>query len=528
MYLVVESSTDAGHPVTQLEKNGFDALPLPKSRNPVTARMKAIFRATAVLGSASILTVLIGLISAKVAAVLLGPSGFGLMALLQAVVNIVVLFAGLGVPSALVREGARAIADGEPDREAALRRSAWIICLSMGLAAALLMLLFRRPLSELALDDPARSMWIVLIAPAVVVALAIGVQNGILNARRRIGDLARINVLAAAISLGPVVLLLWLFRDEGVAPAVTATFLALWLVSYFYYRKAAADSAVSPPPLSGTAVRTAGRQLLEFGIPYMGSMIVGGGVLMLVPLLILQALGAADVGLFRAANQIAIGYLGVLLAAMAQDYFPRVSGAAGDPDELRNMINQQLRLVLLVAGPVILALLAAVPFLIPILYSREFLGAADVLEWQLIADIFKLAAWTMSFVIMARLGGRIYFLTELCAGGLLLMTSWLGMRTYGVAGVGMAFLATSAFACALGWAVLWRNMRLKWTRSNLVLFLLLAGAAALVRALPALGLDGAKTPAAALLAALFAGYSALTIWRELGGWHGLRNWRSWK
>jgi antigen flippase len=488
--------------------------------------VKSIFRATAILGSASVINIAIGLVSSKVTAVLLGPSGFGLMALLQAVVSLAATVAGLGVQSGLVRAAARAIADGDMLQEAALRRAGWLICACAGLMTIVLMIIFRRWLSEIAFGTASMATSIIIIAPAVLFSLMAAMQSAVLNARQRIGDLARINVLSAAISLIPTVALVWFFREGGVAPAVVSNLFVLWMLNNYFYRRAARLIGYPRLTPSWAEVRGAARGLLGFGIPYVGSMIVGAGVQTVIPILVLHALGRPEVGLFRAASAIAVNYLAVLLAAMAQDYFPRVSGAPREAGALNRIVNDQLRLVLLVGGPAILTMVAAVPYLVPLLYSHKFGGAADLLEWQLIGDLFKFSSWTMSFVIMAQLGGRTFFLTELAGGGMLLATSWFGMERWGLPGLGIAFLVTSACACALNWLVLWRSTKLRWTRQNAVLFVLLAAAMASVRALPDLGFNAMVTPLAAALAMLFGGYCAATIWREFGGWEGIRTWRS--
>lgn len=487
--------------------------------------MKSILRSTAILGSASIVTVAIGLVSAKVTALLLGPSGFGLMALLQAVVSFAVLFAGLGSQTGLVRAGARAVADADAAREAALRRAAWAIALCAGIVVIVVMAGFREKLGELALGRPNSGGWILLVAPAVLLSLLAGVQSSVLNAHRRVGDLARINVISAAMSLLPTLIFIWMFGEAGVGLAVVSSFAVAWSVSYFYYRKLRREGGTPSPAVPAGVVRSAAAELLAFGIPYTASMLAGAGVLMVLPILVLHAVGAEGVGLFRAASAIAVNYLGVLLAAMAQDYFPRVASAPADSEAINRIVNDQMRLILLVGGPVILVMLGAVPFLVPLLYSHRFQGAVDLLEWQLIGDLFKFATWTMSFVIMARLSSLTFFLTEFVSGGVLLAASWFGMRLWGLPGLGIAFLASGVFAFLMEWCLLAFRINLRWTRENIVLFVIVATAMAVLRCLPLLGLAPLRTPAAAVLAMAVGAYSAFSILREVGGWKGLRSWR---
>ena len=86
--------------------------------------MKSILKATVVLSSASIVSILTGLVSAKVSAVLLGPGGLGYMGLLQSLLGLSGMLAGMGVGTGLVRAGARALAGKDERQEAALRGGA--------------------------------------------------------------------------------------------------------------------------------------------------------------------------------------------------------------------------------------------------------------------------------------------------------------------------------------------------------------------------------------------------------------------
>lgn len=482
--------------------------------------MKSIFKATALLGGASAINILIGLVSAKVTALLLGPSGFGLMSLYQSVISLTVMIASLGVPTAVTRAMARALANGEMREVVALRRAAWIATIGAALVAMALIAGFARQVSAVMLDARANLEWVFFIVPAILFSMLSGIQLAIINARRRVGDLAKISVLSALLTLIPTITLTWLFRSHGVAPALAAGMLINVVVGYLYYRQGG-EGELSSATSSPVSIWQSGRELIAFGLPYMASVAVGAGILTILPILVLHVLGPVEVGLFRASSALAVNYLSLILASLAQDYFPRVSSVSDDTESLNRIINDQLYLVLLLAGPVILAMMGVVPFLIPILYSHKFDGAAAILEWQLIGDLFKFATWTMGFVIMARLGSRIFFVTELIGGGVLLTSSWFGMKAWGLPGLGIAFLMTGVIACVINWVVLYRAKGVTWQRHNLLLFILLAFAMAALRVISMAGMPLLNIGSAITLAAGFGSYSLLAIMREFGGLRGI-------
>lgn len=480
--------------------------------------MKSILKATAVLSSASVVGILAGLVSAKVSAVLLGPSGMGLMGLLQSLLGLGAMIAGLGAGVGLVRAGARALATEDARELAALRRGAWLLCWSVGGLSVLIVLVMRTPLSRLMLGSEQHNRAVMVVGAALLFTLAAGVQTSILNAHHRVSELARVQMLTSAIGLALSVPIIWRWREQGIAWAVLATGVVAWAVSFYYARR-----RTPPPSLRPTLQESliAARTLLRFGVPYTASMLVSTGLQLALPVLVLHTLSTNDVGYYRAATAVSVTYLGFLVAAMAQDYYPRVSAVGDQPGVLCKLINDQCRLVLLIAGPIILVMLAVVPYLVPLVYSSQFTPAVTLLEWQLIGDIFKFAAWTMSFVILARSGSKAFFAIELVGGASLALFSLLGIRWLRLEGLGLAFLLSTITYGLVCWALLRRDIGLRWTRENELIFITLVLMAAAIRALPYVGLERARTPVALSLATLAAAGSLYVIWGQVGGIRGL-------
>src|SRR5205085_6196082 len=97
------------------------------------------------------------------------------------------------------------------------------------------------------------------------------------------------------------------------------------------------------PPRSTLFPYTTLFRSLHFGVPFTGSMLVGAGVQMLMPVLVLHALSRADVGFYRAAAAVAVNYLSFLLTAMGQDFYPR---SEEHTSELQSQSNLVCRLLL--------------------------------------------------------------------------------------------------------------------------------------------------------------------------------------
>jgi PST family polysaccharide transporter len=273
------------------------------------------------------------------------------------------------------------------------------------------------------------------VAASVPFLAMAGVEAGIINGFHRVRRLAAVTGLTAVVSGGALVAGVWIAGTPGIGAGLLAGSIGAWVIA------TAASTGLVPEKGAPADTTGAARRLAGIGVPYLASQLVGTGAQLLLPFLVLAMLSASDVGLYRAANTLSIAYLAFLLNAMAQDYYPRLSGAAGRA-ELTSMARTQLRLVMAIAVPVILVAIAVAPIAIEILYSNAFLPATTLLRWQLIGDLVKLPAWVISFVILARASGRRFLAVEAVGGVAFALLSWGGIAVFGLEGIGIAYLAT--------------------------------------------------------------------------------------
>jgi antigen flippase len=487
---------------------------LTEGRLGIPLKMRSIFRATAILSSSSLLTILFAATAAKITSVLLGPAGYGYLGLLQGFLATGALLLGMGVSTALVKEGAGGLAREDQRSVGDLRKAALILSVLLGGAGTLLLVVFRAPLGRWMLGQAESAGTALVLGMAITFMLLAASLTSTLNAHHRITELARTAIVTSGLSNLATILLVWRLGVRGVLPSVALTSVVTFLTVLYFVK-----TKIEPlPRTSGQeGLIKSSRTLLRFGIPYMGSVAVGTGINLVMPAVVLHTLGLNAVGFYRAAVAISVGYLGFMLTAMAQDYYPRVSAVADQPEKLIELVNQQYRLIMLVVAPIILAALAITPFLVPIVYSAKFYPTVELLEWQLIGDLFKFSSWTMSYVVLVRCSSRIYFFTELSAGVLMAVTSYAGMRVFGLPGVGIGFLTTYVVYFLIVSVIVKREIKLMWTTANKLLMVVTAGMALIVRVVPFTSLSAYRTPIALSLAIIAAIASLLLIYKDFTG-----------
>jgi PST family polysaccharide transporter len=469
-----------------------------------------LLRSVLTLGASSVLSIMIAIVLAKTWSTLLGPSKYGLAALMQSMLSLGGTVAGVGAGQALSREGAHAIGQNDQRRVNALRVAALqLVVASSGLCAVLL-ILFRSPIARLVLGSSSHSDAVLLLAPALVALTASGVLSSVLVAYRRIAAIAKFNVASTGIYAIVGIPLVAVWRGSGIAPSLLiAAVLSCLLVLIVVHRQA--GRVTRRVPLH-EILRETGR-LLRFGMGYTFAACVGGGVLMVMPVLVLHLLNPASVGFYDAAVAISVNYVGLSTAALGQEYFPRLASMRDDGARVVRAINDQIRLMRLVAAPLLFLALALAPLGVPILYSGAFRPAVTVLTWMIVADALRVPSWTMAWAVLAVRGSGLYMLLETCGGLSLLGAVVLGIRVFGLSGVGIGFLVGYGLYYGAIWLICRKALSLRLSRTNSV-WTSLTIVGALAVQVVSLRAPHFRTLVAVPVALIAVGLSARVFWME--------------
>jgi PST family polysaccharide transporter len=473
--------------------------------------MKSVFRATAILSGSSMISMLLGLVASRIMAGVLHPVGYGYYGLLQSFVAVSSLLVSMGMATGLVRLGAASAASGDQDAIGTLSTGAWLMMAVVATPALIALFVFRVQISRWTLGTPDRSGAILLMGIALTFGVAINIQNGILNAWHKVESLAAWGVINSTLNAAIGITSVVLWQEKGIVPAVVASAFTGWLASRILLLRGVPRRKVRVP--FREALRSA-RSLFAFGVPFTASVAVGNGIQLAMPMVVVHLLSTEGVGYYKASAAIAVGYLGFLITAMTQDYYPRVSAVRDQPQALASVINEQHRLVLLLAVPVILLTLSLVPWIVPLVYTRRFMPAVAILEWQLIGDIFRFSAWTVSFAILARCKPSIYFLSELISGVVTVFCTWFAVHLWGLAGLGIGFVIAFVVYYVTVWLILRRELHSVWAPANRGLMLAALVAALVIRIVPSTPLAPYRLVIALALVLAFGAWSVRALWGE--------------
>jgi antigen flippase len=422
-----------------------------------------ILKSTTLVGGSQVISILIGIIRTKFMAVLLGPAGVGLMGMYQAVTAMVGTVTGLGIGSSGVRQIAEAAGSGDEVRIArtvfTLRRTALVL----GILGMLVAIALSKPLSRVTFGSDDHAWAIALLGVTLVLGSISGGQVALVRGMRRIGDLAALSVIGAALGTTLSIPIIYVWGEAGIVPSLLAVSAMTILPSWWYARRIKVSRVI----LHIADMAKEARGLLALGLVFMASGLMSAAVLYLIRVLVARELGMEGVGLYQAATTLSTLYIGVILNAMGMDFYPRLTAVAEDNATVNRLVNEQTEVGLLVATPGLLATLTFAPYVIQIFYSGQFVPAFHVLRWQILGVFLRVVTWPIGFVLLAKGKGKVFFWSELTWNVLHVILLWFGIYFFGLEGTGIAFFVLYV-ACTFGtFAIVHKISSFRWSSANI-------------------------------------------------------------
>lgn len=440
-------------------------VPVPAASNGSETPNKSygkVLKSSAMIGGSSVLNIGLGIVRTKAMAVLLGPSGVGLLGIYGSIVDLTRSIAGLGLNSSGVRQIAEAVGTGDSQRVARTVTTLRRIAFYSGALGALLLLLFSKTVSQFTFKDNKHAGGIALLALAVFFGDISAAQGALVQGMRRISDLAKMSVLGALFGTLFSIPIVYFFRQDGLVPSLVCVAAMAILTSWWYARKIEVERV----RMSLRQILDESSGLLKLGVVFMASGLMALGAAYLIRIIILRRIGADDAGYYQAAWTLGGLYIGFILQAMGADFYPRLTAVANNHPECNRLVNEQAEVGLLLAGPGILGTLVFAPLVINLFYSGKFGPAVEILRWICLGMFIRVGSWPMGFIILAKGARNIFFWTELLSSLVLIVLTWFGVTMFGLKGAGIAFFAMYVLSW-LGIYLLVRHLSgFRWSAAN--------------------------------------------------------------
>lgn len=420
---------------------------------------KSILSSTSIIGGSSVITIFLSIIKSKAVALILGPTGTGLIGALQSSISLIQTTSGLGINNSAVRDIAQANAKNNPEELSLTIKSLRKAVLVTGLIGLILTFSFAGLLSKFTFESQEYTLEIRILSIAVFLNLIQGGQGALIQGMRRIKDLAKMSVYSAFIGTIISLPILYFYEFDGVAYFLLTMSIGQYLVSLYYARKI----KIKDIKVSWRQAFEESKTMIKLGFSFMGGALAAVIGAYLVRVIIIRDLSIEDAGIYQAAFAISGIYIGIILQAMGKDFYPRLTEVAFKPKEEMQLINEQTQIGMILAAPGLMFTLALAPLGIRLLYSAEYLGAYPVLQWMILGVFLRIISSPMGFLFVARSKGGIFLLTQVISWALHVLLIFFGLQFFGLKGTGIAFFALYIFYTLMMFMLLNKENNFKWS-----------------------------------------------------------------
>lgn len=400
-----------------------------------TNKQSDVLKATVLLGGSSLITILIGMARTKISAVLLGPTGVGLIGVFSGLAMVVGNACGLGLHQSGIRHIAEA--SSKEDSKGLLQAiSALSLFIWITAFFGLIVMFFgARFFSQISFETSTYEVWIMGLSLMVFFTIATNSRLSILQGLRRIREVAVVNIIGAACSFIIALPLFYFFKEKGIIPSLVLGALATLLISIIIGNMI----DLPKPKILRTSVLSDFSPLFRLGFPLMLSSLVATAVNYIIRIFIIRSSSLADAGQYMAAISLSGVLVNFVLTAMSNDYFPRISSIAFDNSKINEEVNIQTEISILLALPALVVTFVFMPFLIRLFFSSQFVGAIEILKWMIIGVLGRVVSWPLSYIMIAKARGKLFMLSELLSGSFHVLAVIICFKIFGLEGLGLAF-----------------------------------------------------------------------------------------
>ncbi len=399
-----------------------------------------VLKFTGLFGGVQGLNVVIGLVRNKFVALLLGPGGMGLVSLFNTTVQLISQATHLGISFSAVRHISEYYDAENTEKVAHYVKVVRGWCLLTALVGMLVCIVLGPFLSSATFSWGDHTLHFILLAPAIGMIAITGGETAILKGQRKLGALALVQIVAALASLVISIPIYYFFWQAGIVPVIVLmAFVTMCATLWFSLR-------LFPLQFGGTyGILGEGMEMVRLGVAYTLAAVIGTASEMLIRSY-LNVVGDLDVlGLYNAGYMLTITYAGMVFSAMETDYYPRLSAVQHDIRATNETVNRQMEVSLLLVSPMLAALIIALPVVVPLLFSQEFLPVVGMAQVAALAMYMKVLTLPVAYITLARGYSLSYLFLETSYFVAFVILIFFGYRYWGLFGTGVAITLAHVF-----------------------------------------------------------------------------------
>ena len=375
----------------------------------------------------------IGLITSKILAIFVGPGGMALVGNLRNFLTSLESISILGFQNGIVKY----IAENQKNEEELKKIIATVfislVCTALILSGILYFFasFWNDKILEHNGDNALVFRVLALALPWYTVSVFL---LSVLNGLSKFTKVIWVNITGNLIGLAVSLVMILKFHTLGALLAIVITPSLLFFVTFYFVQKEIQFlKIIRLQSYDFTIIKN----LLPYSLMALVSSVLGPIVLLAVRNNLIEKLGLDQAGFWETMTRISSYYLLFVSTILTVYFLPKLSKAQ-DNDQTKSIFWQFYKTILPVFCFGLLVIYFSRYFIIQLLFTKEFLPVTSLFFWQLIGDVFKVAALILGYQFFAKKLTKAFIISELFSLITLYFLSLLFVNYYGIEGMVMA------------------------------------------------------------------------------------------
>lgn len=397
-----------------------------------------------------------GFVANKIVAIITGPSGITLIGAFVNFISIVLTFSNGAINTGVVKYTAEY--EGDEDKLKSLFSTSLKISIYCSLFFGLVLIFLSPYLAPKILGNPIYINPVRVLGGTILFYSLNSLLIAILNGKKLINKYTIVNVIGSVVGLIFTAILVFYYNVSGALYAMVLSQSVVFLVTLILIVKSSWFSwdYFRRPFCIDIARKLGGYTLMSI----VTALTIPISQIILRNMLI-EKLDITQTGYWQGMMRISDGYLMLVTTSLSTYYLPKLSSLKTD-NELKTEVLKGYKLILpmVLLGCIIIYFLRF--FIIEILYTSDFFQMERLFMWQLVGDFFKIAAWILAYLMLARAMIKIFIITELLFSISFVIFGYYFVDLFKLEGVTISF-ALNYFIYFLVMLVVFRKILLNKT-----------------------------------------------------------------
>lgn len=394
-----------------------------------------ILKTTSLFGGVQFFSILISIVRTKLIAVFIGPAGMGIIALLNSTLGVLSSISGLGIETSAVKNISENYKNDDLKTVSKTIQIVKKIVFFTGILGMVLTFVFSKALSIMTFGNPDQTFAFAVLSITILFKQLSSGQLAVLQGLRSFRFLAKANLYGNLFGLLFSIPLYYFLKIDAILPTIIIASISSLIFSFYYSNKIKIDKE----KIHNSAFLLEGKLIVKLGF-----MLTISSVLTLLSTYFVQIYvgktgGLEQVGFYNAGFTLLNSYVGIIFTVMSTDYFPKLSAINSDNEKIKESVQQQAFVSILIIMPIIVLFLALSPIIVKVIYTTKFEAILPMICAGILGMLFRAVSWSMGFILIAKGDSKMFIKTAIGFNVLFLIMNILGYYFYGLEGLGFSF-----------------------------------------------------------------------------------------